>query len=454
MPYVNEINFEYSTVKLVPDGHVDSGDNVYTVIVGKNGVGKSKMLSSIANDYIRQYLEDDDFLDYEPKVIAASTSPFDKFPTLPRRVSYSETNYRYIGMRNEGIYNTSSSIALISSAAKGLLSSSVHGQKNPRLVEVFDALGFYPALEMVFKPTYLKVHSRVNYEFEYNRVVQTRREEVDSIERDYGIAVEDKFLDILDAMSEKNFHKTIHAIRHLHYFVDRKRAIRLHLDVSSNLAYVMEPSGAAGGDIVESILVLLKSGFIRLMDLLVHKKDYGEMSLKRASSGEQCLTVLMLGIAGHITDGSVILIDEPEVSLHPKWQETFMPLLMNAFSAFVGCHFIIATHSPQVISRLSDKNCYILSLSKRTINHSRDFYQRSADYQLAELFDAPGLMNEYISRLAFNLLARVKSEQRLKADHIADLDRLVEFSYNLDANDPLVELINSVKEVCKFYGSH
>ena len=88
------------------------------------------------------------------------------------------------------------------------------------------------------------------------------------------------------------------------------------------------------------------------------------MSLKRASSGEQCLLVMLLGIAGHITDGSIILIDEPEISLHPRWQEEFIIMLTKAFLTYSGCQFIIATHSPQIISNLPNKGCYITSLSK------------------------------------------------------------------------------------------
>ena len=156
----------------------------------------------------------------------------------------------------------------------------------------------------------------------------------------------------------------------------------------------------------------------------------------------------------HITDGSLVLIDEPEISLHPRWQEEFMMMLMKSFSSYKGCHFIIATHSPQVIARLNSRACFITSLSKHRIYDAEEFYQRSADYQLAELFDAPGIMNEYISRLAFNLLARVKANKSVSEESSVDLERLLALDVQVENGDPVKELISSVAEVCKHYANN
>ncbi|MQU09501.1 AAA family ATPase [Pseudomonas helleri] len=202
---------------------------------------------------------------------------------------------------------------------------------------------------------------------------------------------------------------------------------------------------------IRAIIVLLDVGLMRLMDLRLQKKDFGELSLKKASSGEQCLLVLMLGIAGHITDGSLILIDEPEISLHPRWQEEFMLLLTSSFARYRGCQFIVATHSPQVISRLKGPGCYITSLSRRELYRAEDFHDKSADFQLAELFDAPGIMNEYISRLAFNLLAKVKYSKKMDESSNNELRRLLEFNSQLEHNDPVKELIHSVATLCETY---
>jgi len=47
--------------------------------------------------------------------------------------------------------------------------------------------------------------------------------------------------------------------------------------------------------------------------------------------------------------GTMILIDEPELSLHVSWQHKFLDDLSN-ISKLVGLDFIVATHSPQIIN--------------------------------------------------------------------------------------------------------
>ena len=46
---------------------------------------------------------------------------------------------------------------------------------------------------------------------------------------------------------------------------------------------------------------------------------------------------------------SVVLIDEPEISLHVAWQTEFLKDLGD-MAALSGFHALIATHSPQIIS--------------------------------------------------------------------------------------------------------
>ncbi|GEO41883.1 hypothetical protein SAE02_60310 [Skermanella aerolata] len=53
----------------------------------------------------------------------------------------------------------------------------------------------------------------------------------------------------------------------------------------------------------------------------------------------------------------VVTIDEPENHLHPTMQRSLMPQIMNAFPQ---AQFIIATHSPFMVSSVRDSNVYVL----------------------------------------------------------------------------------------------
>jgi len=50
------------------------------------------------------------------------------------------------------------------------------------------------------------------------------------------------------------------------------------------------------------------------------------------------------------TRSLVLLIDEVESHLHPKWQRTFLPALLSALSHDVDLQVVAATHSPLVLA--------------------------------------------------------------------------------------------------------
>ena len=66
-------------------------------------------------------------------------------------------------------------------------------------------------------------------------------------------------------------------------------------------------------------------------------------------------------------DGGVVLIDEPELSMHPKWQEKILPFYQNLFmqDGKQKAQIIIATHSEYVIRKaLEDKDNTLVIILK------------------------------------------------------------------------------------------
>lgn len=445
------------TLKLAIEGDVSVNANIFTVIVGKNGVGKSRLLSQIAKDCIQNIYFSQTFnplFDREiiPKLIAVSTSPFDKFPPGRRSTNNSrqENNYRYVGMRGEGPFGVSNAVSLLSSAARGWLEKLAYSENPANLLDVFHSLDFEPHVEFVFKPTYNGPDiPDYNFNDGYTDGILLETQE---LYLKYNIKIDRRNIESLSGLNYDSRHDIYEAMIEINRFESERKAVTLSVDFINGETLV--GSTYASHNFSRAILKLMNAGLMRLMDMRLIKKSYGPMSLKRASSGEQCLLVMMLGIAGHITDDSIILIDEPEISLHPRWQEEFIIMLTKAFSTYSGCQFIIATHSPQIISNLPNKGCYITSLSKNYLYKAKDFSNRSADYQLAELFDAPGIMNEYIARLAFNLLSKVKTAKLVTDDNWSELKQLQLLLENVNSNDPINELVDSVSQVCEIYAKN
>lgn len=67
------------------------------------------------------------------------------------------------------------------------------------------------------------------------------------------------------------------------------------------------------------------------------------------SSGEQHILILFYDLLFNDSENSLILIDEPEISLHVDWQLSFLDDLRRIVS-IVPHDILLATHSPQIIN--------------------------------------------------------------------------------------------------------
>lgn len=74
-----------------------------------------------------------------------------------------------------------------------------------------------------------------------------------------------------------------------------------------------------------------------------------QLNLESLSSGEQQELVLTYGLLFREQVGTLVLIDEPELSLHVSWQNDFIPDLLK-IAELAKLKFLVATHSPSIIN--------------------------------------------------------------------------------------------------------
>jgi predicted ATP-binding protein involved in virulence len=79
------------------------------------------------------------------------------------------------------------------------------------------------------------------------------------------------------------------------------------------------------------------------------------------SSGEQQEIILLYESLFNVPPDSLVLIDNPEVSMHVAWQIEFLSDI-EKIAKLLGLSFIIATHSPDLINNKLDR-CVDLSES-------------------------------------------------------------------------------------------
>lgn len=83
--------------------------------------------------------------------------------------------------------------------------------------------------------------------------------------------------------------------------------------------------------------------------IIVDVETGAGIPLSELSSGEQHELVLVYELLFKVPEGSLILIDEPELSLHVAWQKRFISDLMK-IQRLRKLSAVIATHSPQIIN--------------------------------------------------------------------------------------------------------
>ena len=96
---------------------------------------------------------------------------------------------------------------------------------------------------------------------------------------------------------------------------------------------------------------------------MIVDKDGEELIVDQLSDGEKCLLATVGDLARRLAIASpdsasplqergVVLIDEVDLHLHPRWQRRVVPALQRTFP---NCQFIVTTHSPQVLSHVKEE---------------------------------------------------------------------------------------------------
>ena len=77
------------------------------------------------------------------------------------------------------------------------------------------------------------------------------------------------------------------------------------------------------------------------------------LELDALSSGEQHELVLLYDLLFKVAPNTLVLVDEPELSLHVGWQKRFLPDLLEIVKT-AQFDALVATHSPYIVGDRSD----------------------------------------------------------------------------------------------------
>jgi predicted ATPase len=96
---------------------------------------------------------------------------------------------------------------------------------------------------------------------------------------------------------------------------------------------------------------------------IVFKSDTETISLEQLSSGEKQLLLILFKVFLMDNKPYILLMDEPEISLHISWQQDLIKTLRELNP---NCQLIIATHSPSIFGKgWGDKVTFMEQLFQR-----------------------------------------------------------------------------------------
>lgn len=450
--------------KLLLSQNSFSNNNIFTLLTGKNGTGKTRLLTSIVKYFAHIETSANNSPPENFKILNANTNASFSYSKKPERIIV-HTNSKYSKFPDKydfdyqvikNYFNVSgdsyiSSFSFYEDSFFGqiILNSNINIEA---ISDTLSYLNYYPFLKLRLKLNWLNFPAGY-----YEKTIQNHKE---ILQEEVGFNTNtpfkkasrtDKyFLAALLFVNDRKFKKlTAKEIKLIYQAFKTFDIVDGVMEVDIDLKLKKFKFFNTTKAIIK---VLLKNNIVRFSNvyLLRSLDEESIFSSKQLidfvdlSSGQQAIINTLLGISGVIADNSLICIDEPEISLHPEWQSEIINQLQLVFQDIQGCHFLIATHSPQVVSSLKSENSFIVNLEKMKTYNASEHNHKSADYQLAKIFDTPGYNNEFLIRVGLVILSKISKREKLLPEDYENIKLFKEVKDSIPQDDAVFFLIEQI----------
>lgn len=335
------------------------GKNWFTVFIAENGGRKSFLLRCLVETALgrsRYAPERGSSIGLYPpeelpeRVIAISGTPLDRFPRVGTRDLKSKRRRRqddfvYLGPR------ASNGMAGVAQSERSFIGSLISNRH--RLAERATLL------KRAFSLLDLAPHVDVTLAVDAGRELDLSSQERDALyelHRSMEVQGGSESSELLEAVSgiEDNPSRVFKAL-------DQMKAKGIRLRIGADGARHSTRNGLSLG----MWELLLRLGRVSVAGTQFHtSKSLQPISGEQLSSGQWGWLGTFGSLVAEIRHNSLILVDEPENSLHPRWQQEFIRELHTIVSGFKDCQVVVATHSPLIASGVSQEWGSIRTLTR------------------------------------------------------------------------------------------
>lgn len=174
-----------------------------------------------------------------------------------------------------------------------------------------------------------------------------------------------------------------------------------------------------------------------------------EFDINDLSSGEKQLFLRTISIKMLEPKNSIILIDEPELSLHPKWQQRIVEVYKKIGE---NNQIILATHSPHILGSVSNENIFILyrnengKIEAKTGDELYSSYGQPVDRVLKDIMGLKSVRTPKIDRDIQELRKLVDEDKYDTEEFKKKYNNLLEILGNTDEDLFLLDMDIKMKQ--------
>lgn len=453
--------------------HNQVTEPLYSVLIGNNGVGKSTMLKEIVDFFIDLHAHangdkakissankarlrgvkyhvdgvccevirlgktfiakiDDKLRNSKrlrlPLVVACNFGAFDKFPVQrvngSSQTRYDVPYYKYVGAHVNGNMISSSAIAF---RLLFVLSENMDERQRLNINSILDFIKYDHKISL----NYSIVQKTKKFGDVHENIIQRVKSDIEFAK----LTPEEKKI-IADNL----------------YAFYSKKSFNKNVQYSYEIDFDKNPS-VTDNDL-KSIYKLKQYDLVNSTSVVFYKQD-NPIASEEMSSGEFAMLSMVLSVSTAANDAhTLILLDEPELSLHPNWQMSFIDNMDRALR-HQACHLLIATHSHVVVSDLPMNRSSVSQLeidkggNLESHQIGENTYGWSAEEVLLKVFKTATDRNRYFGERIANLLEKMGNGEINPKEVSGELDELQEISLHLSDVDPMKMVLNTIVEAYK-----
>lgn len=165
------------------------------------------------------------------------------------------------------------------------------------------------------------------------------------------------------------------------------------------------------------------------------------------SSGEQHVLSTTSQLLANLGKRTVVLIDEPEISLHPDWQRQYIPSLLKTLSEYPQTHAIIATHSHFLVSDVEEATGSLTVANSNTGHfeaYDGEVFGRSADNILYRVFGLGSAGNRFVEYDLAIALKMISGSEEVDLKTLREINNRLQPLASRD-NIALNEILTSIQ---------